>query len=143
MIGGWQTDGERAHVALTRAREQTNIYVSKENLGNQGMNPDAIDRLAEKIEQSKAQQASIAHEPIATDRTTGRDLAHTNEPEAQNTNSGNHEREGDRKRAPRFLDYFFFFDRVEEGLYLDLTGRAIWGIGNPLGAYGRIPCVCC
>ncbi len=68
LIGGWQTDRERAYVALTRAREQTNIYVSKENLGTQGMNPEAIERLAEKIERSNAQQASITREP-AHDRT--------------------------------------------------------------------------
>jgi conjugative relaxase-like TrwC/TraI family protein len=69
LIGGWQTDKEHAYVALTRAREQTNIYVSKDNLGTQGMNPDAIERLAERIEQSKAQEASIAREPLATDRS--------------------------------------------------------------------------
>jgi conjugative relaxase-like TrwC/TraI family protein len=64
LIGGWQTDRERAYVALTRAREQTNIYVSKENLGTQGMNTEAIERLAERIEQSNAQQASITT-PVA------------------------------------------------------------------------------
>lgn len=65
LIGGWQTDRERAYVALTRAREQTNIYVSRDNLGTQGMNPEAIERLAEKIEQSNAQQASVTHQPAA------------------------------------------------------------------------------
>ena len=75
LIGGWQTDRERAYVALTRAREQTNIYASRDNLGTQGMTPEAILRLAEKIEQSNAQQASITHDPITTDR----DLVQTNE----------------------------------------------------------------
>jgi conjugative relaxase-like TrwC/TraI family protein len=79
LIGGWQTDRERAYVALTRAREQTNIYASRENLGSQGMSPDAIERLAEKIEQSKAQEASIAREPMAADRG----LAQTAEPKAE------------------------------------------------------------
>jgi conjugative relaxase-like TrwC/TraI family protein len=65
LIGGWQTDRERAYVALTRAREQTNIYASRENLGTQGMTPNAIERLAEKIEQSNAQQASITKQPTA------------------------------------------------------------------------------
>jgi hypothetical protein len=27
---GWQTDGEHAYVALSRAREQTQVYVSRE-----------------------------------------------------------------------------------------------------------------
>jgi conjugative relaxase-like TrwC/TraI family protein len=85
LIGGWQTDRERAYVALTRAREQTNIYVSKDNLGTQDMSTDAVERLAEKIEQSKAQQASITRETIATDRTADRDIAHTNQLTPENT----------------------------------------------------------
>jgi conjugative relaxase-like TrwC/TraI family protein len=68
LIGGWQTDRERAYVALTRAREQTNIYTSREDLGHQGLNTEAIDRLADRIEQSNAQQASITREPITADR---------------------------------------------------------------------------
>ena len=87
LIGGWQTDRERAYVALTRAREQTDIYASREDLGTQGMNPETIERLAEKIEQSKTQQASITRETIATDRTTPNDRAHTNDPTPQNTPS--------------------------------------------------------
>lgn len=68
LIGGWQTDRERAYVALTRAREQTNIYTSRQDLGTQGITTEAIERLAEKMQQSNAQQASITREPIATDR---------------------------------------------------------------------------
>jgi conjugative relaxase-like TrwC/TraI family protein len=79
LIGGWQTDRERAYVALTRAREQTNIYASRDNLGTQGMNPEAIQRLAEKIEQSNAPQASITSNAISADRDTDRDLRQTNE----------------------------------------------------------------
>jgi ATP-dependent exoDNAse (exonuclease V) alpha subunit len=41
LSGGWQTDRERAYVALTRAREQTDIYVSREDLGEQGMDTGA------------------------------------------------------------------------------------------------------
>ena len=68
LIGGWQTDRERAYVALTRGREQTNIYTSRESLGQQGLNTQTIERLAEKISQSNAQQASITRD-VATDRT--------------------------------------------------------------------------
>ena len=85
LIGGWQTDRERAYVALTRAREQTDIYASKQDLGVQGMNADAIERLAEKIEQSKTQQASITQDAITTDRTADHDLTQTNEPNPENT----------------------------------------------------------
>ena len=75
LIGGWQTDRERAYVALTRAREQTNIYTAREDLGRQGMNVEAIDRLAERIAESHAQQASITT-PVAD-----RGLAQTPEPD--------------------------------------------------------------
>jgi conjugative relaxase-like TrwC/TraI family protein len=75
LIGGWQTDRERSYVALTRAREQTNIYVSKENLGTQNMDPEAIERLAEKMQQSNAQEASITR-----DTTPTHSLGQTTEP---------------------------------------------------------------
>jgi ATP-dependent exoDNAse (exonuclease V) alpha subunit len=60
LIGGWQTDRERAYVALSRSKEQTDIYTSREDLGNQGMNAGAIERLGEAMSESNAQQASIA-----------------------------------------------------------------------------------
>jgi ATP-dependent exoDNAse (exonuclease V) alpha subunit len=41
LTGGWQTDRERAYVALTRAQERTDVYVSREDLGEQGMNTGA------------------------------------------------------------------------------------------------------
>jgi ATP-dependent exoDNAse (exonuclease V) alpha subunit len=59
LMGGWQTDKERAYVALTRARERTDVFVSREDLGEEGMDAGAIERLAERIEQSNAQEASI------------------------------------------------------------------------------------
>lgn len=46
LTGGWQTDRERAYVGLTRARERTDVYVSREDLGEQGLDPGAITRLA-------------------------------------------------------------------------------------------------
>ena len=59
LTGGWQTDRERAYVALTRARERTDIYVSREDLGEQGMDAGAIERLAEAMAESHAQEPSI------------------------------------------------------------------------------------
>lgn len=46
LTGGWQTDRERSYVALSRAREQTQIYVAREDLGEAGMDSGAIERLA-------------------------------------------------------------------------------------------------
>jgi hypothetical protein len=60
LIGGWQTDRERAYVALSRSKEQTDIYTSREDLGEQGMNAGAIERLGEAMSESNAQRASIA-----------------------------------------------------------------------------------
>ena len=60
LTGGWQTDKEHAYVALSRAREQTQVYVSREDLGESGMDVGAIERLGERIRQSSAQEASIA-----------------------------------------------------------------------------------
>jgi ATP-dependent exoDNAse (exonuclease V) alpha subunit len=62
LSGGWQTDREHAYVALSRAREQTQVYVAREDLGEAGMDTDAIERLGERMRQSRAQEASIARE---------------------------------------------------------------------------------
>jgi conjugative relaxase-like TrwC/TraI family protein len=59
LTGGWQTDREHAYVAVSRARERTDLYVSREDLGEQGLDAGAIERLAEAIAESHAQQASI------------------------------------------------------------------------------------
>jgi conjugative relaxase-like TrwC/TraI family protein len=60
LMGGWQTDRERAYVALTRARDRTDIYASRDDLGEQDLDAGAIERLAESIETSNAQEPSIA-----------------------------------------------------------------------------------
>jgi conjugative relaxase-like TrwC/TraI family protein len=62
LTGGWQTDREHAYVALTRAQERTDIYVSREDLGEQGMDAGAIERLGHAMAESRAQQASVACE---------------------------------------------------------------------------------
>jgi conjugative relaxase-like TrwC/TraI family protein len=59
LIGGWQTDKEHAYVTVSRAREQTQIYVSREDLGEEGLDTGAMERLAEKMKRSRAQEASI------------------------------------------------------------------------------------
>jgi ATP-dependent exoDNAse (exonuclease V) alpha subunit len=71
LTGGWQTDRESTYVSLSRARDQTDIYVSREDLGEEGMDPEAIDRLADLMQQSNAQHASITREPAepATERS--------------------------------------------------------------------------
>ena len=64
LAGGWQTDRERAYVALSRAQERTDIYVSREDLGEQGLDAGAIERLGEAMADSHAQEPSIATEAV-------------------------------------------------------------------------------
>jgi len=67
LTGGWQTDRERSYVALTRAQERTDIYISREDLGEQGMDAGAIERLGEAMAESHAQEPSIAM-PVVRER---------------------------------------------------------------------------
>jgi hypothetical protein len=64
LTGGWQTDREHAYVALSRAREQTDIYAARDDLGHQGIDSQAIDRLAQRIGESHAQEASVTREQL-------------------------------------------------------------------------------
>jgi conjugative relaxase-like TrwC/TraI family protein len=62
LIGGWQSDREHAYVALSRARECTHIYASREDLGEEGVDVGAIQRLGERIRESHAQEPSITRD---------------------------------------------------------------------------------
>ena len=64
LTGGWQSDRERAYVALSRARERTDVYVSREDLGEDGTDADLIGRLADRVSVSHAQQASVTRDPV-------------------------------------------------------------------------------
>jgi conjugative relaxase-like TrwC/TraI family protein len=59
LTGGWQTDKEHTYVAVSRARERTDIYIAREDLGEQGLDTGAIERLGERMQRSRAQEASI------------------------------------------------------------------------------------
>ncbi|MCW3020521.1 MAG: TrwC relaxase [Solirubrobacterales bacterium] len=81
LTGGWQADRERAYVALSRARERTDIYVSREDLGEQGVDAGAIERLGEAISASHAKQASITTPLAEPNPTHGVELHAGIEPE--------------------------------------------------------------
>ncbi len=66
LTGGWQTDRHSAYVALSRARERTDIYLSREDLGEQGLDQGAITRLGERMAHSHAQQSSITRDEVQT-----------------------------------------------------------------------------
>jgi ATP-dependent exoDNAse (exonuclease V) alpha subunit len=83
LTGAWQTDKEHAYVAVSRAREQTQIYVSRDDLGEQGLDTGAIERLAQRMQRSRAQEASITKETAEQAQTQ----TQTPEPQAEREHS--------------------------------------------------------
>ena len=61
MTGGWQTSKEPAYVEASRARQGTDWYVSRQDLGVEGHDTDRIQRLAQSMSRSHAQTPSLAH----------------------------------------------------------------------------------
>jgi conjugative relaxase-like TrwC/TraI family protein len=76
VTGGWQTSKEPAYVEASRAREGTDWYVSREDLGVEGHDSDRITRLAEAMSRSHAQTPSLAH-PELSELEYGPRLTHT------------------------------------------------------------------
>jgi conjugative relaxase-like TrwC/TraI family protein len=64
VTGGWQTSKEPAYVEASRAREGTDWYVNRADLGTDGHDTDRIKRLARDMGRSRTQTPSLAyHEP--------------------------------------------------------------------------------
>ncbi len=70
VTGGWQTSKEPAYVEASRARQGTDWYVSREDLGVEGHDTDRIKRLAQNMSRSHRQVPSLAH-PELPDRDYG------------------------------------------------------------------------
>ena len=79
ITGGWQTSKEPAYVEASRAREGTDWYVSREDLGVEGHDTDRITRLAEAMSRSHAQTPSLAY-PELSELEYGPRLTHTISP---------------------------------------------------------------
>ena len=72
VTGGWQTRKEPAYVEASRAREGTDWYVNREDLGTDGHDSDRIKRLARDMSRSRTQTPSLAHpEPPGYERWPG------------------------------------------------------------------------
>lgn len=70
--GGWQTSKEPAYVEASRAREGTDWYVNRADLGTDGHDTDRIKRLAGDMGRSRTQTPSLAHpEPAGYERRPG------------------------------------------------------------------------
>src|SRR6202034_2175603 len=61
VTGGWQTSKEPAYVEASRARQGTDWYVSRQDLGEHGHDADRIKRLAREMSRSRTQTPSLAH----------------------------------------------------------------------------------
>ncbi len=62
LTGGWQTSRETGYVQATRAREGTDFYLAREELGTGGRDLDRIERLAAQMRNSRAQIPSLAYD---------------------------------------------------------------------------------
>jgi conjugative relaxase-like TrwC/TraI family protein len=71
VTGGWQAAKEPAYVEASRARSDTDWFVSREDLGVEGHDTGRIKRLAELMRSSRAQTPSLAH-PELSDPEWGR-----------------------------------------------------------------------
>lgn len=60
LTGGWQTSKESAYVQASRARDGTDWYMARDELGQDGQDSDRLDRLAERMAHSRSQTPSIA-----------------------------------------------------------------------------------
>jgi ATP-dependent exoDNAse (exonuclease V) alpha subunit len=65
LTGGWQTSKETAYVQATRARHGTDWYLARDQLGEEGQDPDRITRLAGRMNRSRAHAPSVTHREIS------------------------------------------------------------------------------
>ncbi|HEY5285935.1 MAG TPA: MobF family relaxase [Solirubrobacteraceae bacterium] len=61
LTGGWQTSKETAYVQATRARHGTDWYLARDQLGEEGQDPDRIQRFAQLMTHSRSHTPSLAH----------------------------------------------------------------------------------
>ncbi len=59
LTGGWQTSKETAYVQATRARHGTDWHLARDQLGEEGHDPDRITRFAQRMSNSRLQAPSI------------------------------------------------------------------------------------
>jgi ATP-dependent exoDNAse (exonuclease V) alpha subunit len=64
LTGGWQTSKETTYVQATRARNGTDWYLARDQLGEEGQDPDRIASLARQMSNSRAHEPSILHPEI-------------------------------------------------------------------------------
>jgi conjugative relaxase-like TrwC/TraI family protein len=65
LTGGWQTNKESAYVQATRAREATEWFLARDELGLDGQDDRRVMRLAQQLRISRRQTPSLAHRELA------------------------------------------------------------------------------
>ena len=65
LTGGWQTSKESAYVQATRAREATEWFLARDELGLDGQDDRRVMRLAQQLRISRRQTPSLAHRELA------------------------------------------------------------------------------
>jgi ATP-dependent exoDNAse (exonuclease V) alpha subunit len=65
LTGGWQTSKETAYVQATRARHGTDWYLARDQLGEEGQDPDRITRLSQRMTRSHIRPPSTVHRDVA------------------------------------------------------------------------------
>jgi len=61
LTGGWQTSKETAYVQATRARHGTDWHLARDQLGEEGQDPERITRLARRMANSRIHTPSLAY----------------------------------------------------------------------------------
>jgi len=61
LTGGWQTSKETAYVEASRARQATEWFLARDELGAEGQDERRVMQLAHRMRQSRAQTPSLAH----------------------------------------------------------------------------------
>jgi hypothetical protein len=82
VTGGWQTSKEPAYVEASRARNRTDWFVNRDDLGLEGQDAERVERLAAAMRRSHAQTPSLAHADLP-DPECGPRFDHPIAPEPQ------------------------------------------------------------
>ena len=61
VTGGWQTSKESSYVQASRARQGTEWFLAREELGLEGQDDRRVSKLAEKMRDSRAHAPSLGH----------------------------------------------------------------------------------
>jgi conjugative relaxase-like TrwC/TraI family protein len=64
LTGGWQTSKESSYVEASRAREGTDWYLARDELGTHGQDKDRIERLSHEMSETRSQTPSLDYQEL-------------------------------------------------------------------------------